>query len=133
MLRTLWLLLAGYLGVGWGRARSAKSIAGAVSERQGVRRHELGRPVEGLQVNSLLGSPLLNQCAQFIVGLHYHPAVYALPSDRTKIGACMHRTPLVRKHSCGSRHITPDAPTAAPALQLTISRGLEGLARSRTR
>ena len=60
MLWTLWLLLAGRLGLAGVDARSANSIAGAVSERQGARGHELSRPVQSLQVHPLLGSPLLN-------------------------------------------------------------------------
>ena len=113
MLRSLWLLLAGHLGAGWVDARSANSISRAVSERQGVRGHELGRPVERLQVHPLLSSPLLNQRAQLIIGLHHHPALYGLPSHWAEIGACMRRPPLFRRHECGSRHITPDAPAAA--------------------
>ena len=104
MLRTLWLLLAGYSD--WGLAgvdaRSAGSIAGAVSERQGARGHELGRPVERLQVHPLLGSPLLDQGAQLIIGLHHHPAVYGLPSDHAEVGACTRRPPPVRTHRHGA-------------------------------
>ena len=79
----------------------------------------------------LLGSPLLDQGAQLIVGLHDHPAVYGLPSDWTEIGACTQNTPLVRRRSCDLRDIASAA--AAPALPPTVLTGLQVLARSHTR
>ena len=107
-----------------------------VSEGRGARSHELGRPVKGLQVHPLLGSPLLDQCAQLIVSLHHHPAVYELPSHRTKLGACTCRSPLFRNHAdrhysepIGElQHTTPYGSAAARALPV-LEWGRTGLGR----